>query len=235
MEDLAELKQRIRREIWTRLETSGVSDFPRPIFGRIPNFLGRERAAELLCSLPAYRTADVVFVSPDSPQLPVREAVLRDGKRLIMASPRLRKGFLELADPGVGATISAAMRFGREIKPWEITVDLMVEGSVAVDAFGGRLGKGGGFGDLEFAILVESGAVTDATPVATTVHELQLVEKVPMTQHDVPVDIVVTQKRVLKVERKYPRPAGVLWDLLDESAAKRIPLLAELGKRVGHL
>jgi 5-formyltetrahydrofolate cyclo-ligase len=41
---------------------------------------------------------------------------------------------------------------------------------VAVNRQGARVGKGGGFSDLEFALLVEAGLVGTDTVVATTVH-----------------------------------------------------------------
>ncbi|MEM2282707.1 MAG: 5-formyltetrahydrofolate cyclo-ligase [Candidatus Hadarchaeales archaeon] len=228
-----EAKQRIRERIWRELEERGITTFPKPVEGRIPNFQGSELAAERLCSQMVYRRAETVFVNPDSPQLPVRENVLRDRKRLIMATPRLRQGFVEISGdvPKSAASIRGALRFGRRIKPWQVQVDLLVEGSVAVDRFGGRLGKGGGFGDLEFAILKEAGAITDETPVATTVHELQILDRVPMTEHDAPVDLVVTPRSVMEVERTYPKPKGILWNILGTRMLEEIPLLRELKNR----
>jgi 5-formyltetrahydrofolate cyclo-ligase len=44
-----------------------------------------------------------------------------------------------------------------ELRP----VDLVVCGSVAVNRSGVRLGKGGGYADLELALLVEAGLVSN--------------------------------------------------------------------------
>jgi 5-formyltetrahydrofolate cyclo-ligase len=183
--------------------------------------------------MPEYRSAETVFVSPDSPQRPVRELVLRDGKRLVMATPKLLKGLVEIPKtnrPREAATIRGAIRHGRPVSPWSLKVDLIVEGSVAVDPGGGRLGKGGGFGDLEFAILKEARAVSDETPIATTIHDLQFVDHVPAEIHDVPVDLVVTPRRFVRVskERQRAKPPGLLWELLDDRLLTRIPLLQEL-------
>ena len=38
-------------------------------------------------------------------------------------------------------------------------MDLVICGSVAVNRQGARVGKGGGFADLEFALLVEAGLI----------------------------------------------------------------------------
>jgi hypothetical protein len=51
-----------------------------------------------------------------------------------------------------------------------------------------RLGKGGGFSNLEFAVASEAGLVGPGTVGVTTVHEVQLrgAGVVPTTGHDVP-------------------------------------------------
>jgi 5-formyltetrahydrofolate cyclo-ligase len=73
------------------------------------------------------------------------------------------------------------------------SVDLVVCGSVAVNRQGARIGKGGGFSDLEVAFLVEAGVIRPDTVLATTVHPLQVVdEPIPETIHDFRVDLIVT-------------------------------------------
>ena len=225
-------KQNLRERIWRQMEVKGVITFPRPARGRIPNFVGSERAAEKLRGLEAYRSAKTIMINPDAAQFAVREMALRDGKRLLMATPKLRKGFIlldpsRITDPREAASIGGASKHGQPADPRGLEVDLIVEGSVAVDPKGGRLGKGGGFGDLEVAILKESGAATDATPIITTVHELQVVENVPMTEHDAPVDVIVTPERVIEVKPHHRKP-GMIWDLLPSDAFKRVPVLAEV-------
>lgn len=226
-------KQQLRERVWRELEAKGVVAFPRPACGRIPNFIGSELAAERLRSLPAYASARTIMANPDAAQLAVRELALRDGKRLLMASPRLRAGFILLdprtiRDPRRAATIRGALKHGRKVNVRQVKVDLIVEGSVAVDLKGGRVGKGGGFGDLEVAILREVGAATDDTPILTTVHELQIVESVPMTEHDAPVDFIITPGRTIEVKRVHRKPKGILWELLPPDGFKRMPILGEI-------
>ncbi|MCC6029300.1 MAG: hypothetical protein LM591_04110 [Candidatus Korarchaeum sp.] len=91
---MKEEKERIRTYIWKLLEDRGVSRFPKPIFGRIPNFVGAEEAAEKLSEQEEWKEASVIFVSPDSPQRHVRYLGLVQGKLVIMATPRLREGFV---------------------------------------------------------------------------------------------------------------------------------------------
>ena len=76
--------------------------------------------------------------------------------------------------------------------------------------------------DLEFALARAVGAIGDTTPVVTTVHDLQgLAEDVPMTPHDVPLDVIVTPTRVIRTRRAFPRPAGIHWTSCRPSSSGR--------------
>ena len=202
-----EEKQRLRELIWRRLEEAGVAGFPPP-YGRIPNFRGAEAAARRLAELWEWKLAEVVLVNPDSPQRYVRELALRQGKRLLMASPRLQRGYLLVEPEKVrgrereASTIRGAFRYGRSTSLQEIeSVDFLVTGCVAVDERGARLGKGGGYGDREIA---EARGMFSPI-VATTVHELQIVERVPEEEHDQRVDVVATPVRVFWTARRQGR------------------------------
>jgi 5-formyltetrahydrofolate cyclo-ligase len=226
-------KQLLRERVWQELEIRDLVTFPKPAQGRIPNFVGSDAAVARIRNLPAYESAKIIMVNPDAAQLVVREIALRDGKQLLMASPRLRSGFIML-DPKIikntreAATIKGSFKNGHKVDIRDVKVDLIVEGSVAVDLRGGRIGKGGGFGDIEVAILNEVGAASDTTPIVTTVHELQIVESVPMTEHDISVDFIVTPDRTIKVEHGYRKPSGILWELLPSDAFNKMPILGEL-------
>jgi len=103
-------------------------------------------------------------------------------------------------------------------------------GSVAVSEDGARLGKGGGFADLEFALASAAGLIGPDTVTVTTVHELQVrpAGGIPVTGHDVPVDLIVTPERVIDCRPgRGPRPvAGISWADLTEEKIAAIPLLA---------
>jgi len=234
-------KDSIRRMIWRLLEERGVARFPRPIYGRIPNFDGSYRAALILAGTKPFMSSSLIKINPDSPQKPLRLMALRMGKSVLMPTPRLRRGFI-LLDPSriprrlleQASTIKGAFRFGTVLDTLDKLlrlpkVDLVVAGSVAVSPRGGeRLGKGGGYSELEYAILRELGLVGESTPVATTVHELQLVERIPFERHDVSVDLIATNRRLIRVGRPRPRPKGIIWDLLGEDRISSIPLLSQL-------
>jgi 5-formyltetrahydrofolate cyclo-ligase len=103
---------------------------------------------------------------------------------------------------------------------------------VAVGEDGARLGKGGGFADLEYAVASAAGLIGPDTVVVTTVHELQVqpAGSIPTTTHDVPVDVVVTPERVIDCRpRRGPRPPGkICWSELTDEKISAIPLLATL-------
>jgi 5-formyltetrahydrofolate cyclo-ligase len=106
---------------------------------------------------------------------------------------------------------------------------------VAVGEDGARLGKGGGFADLEFALATEAGLIGPDTLVVTTVHELQVrpAGSVPTAAHDAPVDLVVTPERIIDCrERRGGRPSGgIQWSELTEEKIDAIPLLRALRPR----
>ncbi|HUC26209.1 MAG TPA: 5-formyltetrahydrofolate cyclo-ligase [Streptosporangiaceae bacterium] len=231
-------KAALRQEVWSAMRAAKVARFP-GAKGRIPNFTGAEAAAGRLSSLPAWQASGTLKANPDSAQLPVRQRALEDGKTVYMAVPRLadEEPFFaldpaRLSDPPrKAASISGASRSARRVGLAGLTpVDLVVMGSVAAGEDGARLGKGGGFADLEFALATAAGLIGPHTVCVTTVHELQVraAGEIPLTSHDVPVDFIVTPDRVLDCRSgRGPRPqAGIFWQDLTEEKIAAIPLLA---------
>jgi len=70
---------------------------------------------------------------------------------------------------------------------------------VAVDRFGNRLGKGGGYGDMEIKHLLYEKSISHDTPIVTTVHELQIIESVPIEVHDQKINMIVTPKEITRI------------------------------------
>jgi 5-formyltetrahydrofolate cyclo-ligase len=167
-------KEEVRERIWDLLEREGAARFP-GARGRIPNFRGAEQAAGRLAELTEWEAARVVKSNPDAPQLPVRRRARKDDETLYMAVPRLadEKPFVEVTgDPTIKRALAEGTPLGLdELEP----VELIVCGTVAVNRPGVRIGKGGGFSDLESAMLVEYALVGAETTIVTTVHDLQLV------------------------------------------------------------
>jgi len=201
--DVKTAKKLLREEIWNKLETEHAARFPLPCYGRIPNFDGSNIAAQKVKLLKEWKEAKVIFANPDYAQQKVREYALLDGKVLVMASPKLKHDYV-VVDPkdveGVesfASTTRGAFRYGTIVNGQEIPKpDLIVEGSVAVDMHGHRLGKGGGYGDVEIETLKK---VFGFISIVTTVHDMQIVEAVPFEEKDEKISLIVTPTRIIRI------------------------------------
>jgi 5-formyltetrahydrofolate cyclo-ligase len=227
-------KQAIRERVWSRMTEAGVVGFP-GAKGRIPNFTGAADAARRLVELDVWQAAGTVKSNPDMPQLPVRACALADGKLLYLAVPRLRetKPFLLLdperldVRPRAAASIKGSAIHGVPTALEAVEhVDLIVCGTVAVNADGARIGKGGGYSDLEFALGSEAGIIDASTVIVTTVHGVQVLdEDLPETDHDFRVDVIVTPEEVIRTGASR-RPGRIDWAALDDDQIAAIPALA---------
>jgi 5-formyltetrahydrofolate cyclo-ligase len=229
-------KQAIRERVWEAMTAAEVVGFP-GAKGRIPNFTGAADAARALADLPEWQAADTVKSNPDMPQLPVRAQALSDGKLLYLAVPRLReaKPFLLLdpdrleVKPRAAASIKGSDVHGVPTEVAEIGhVDLIVCGTVAVNRQGVRIGKGGGYSDLEYALGSEAGIIDADTVIVTTVHDIQVLdEDLPETRHDFRVDIIVTPTEVIRTKAKRKK-GKIAWSELTDDQLAAIPALAAL-------
>lgn len=202
--DIKREKCKVRERIWRSMEESGVTLPPLPPRGRIPNFKGADMAAKKLDLIPEYRDSKRVLVSPDSPQIHIREKVLLDKKTLIVATPRLKDGFIIIEPKGLPdflmqvVTIRGIYKYGRAVNLLP-PVELIVEGCVAVGLNGFRLGKGGGYGDVEIAL---AKAINHDVKVAVTCHSIQVLpEGVPHEEKDQRVDYILTEKDFFVVKK----------------------------------
>ncbi len=229
-------KQRVRERVWAAIDGATAARRAPGAHGRIPNYAGAEDAARRLWELPEWQRAKVLKMNPDSPQLALRARAIADAKLVYMAVPKLTSEapFLALeqrrleVSAGEAASIEGATRYGVPTSLADmVAIDFIVCGSVAVNELGARIGKGGGYADLEYALLAELGLVTDRTLIATTVHDLQLTsEGLPESPHDFRVDIIVTPTRVLRCPRA-ARPQGIAWQDLAPEKIASIPVLQE--------
>lgn len=223
-----------RQWAWDALNDRGFARFPFPAHGRIPNFEGAELAARRIFSESPWREASAIKVNPDSPQMHVRLQALTRGIRVFVPTPKLKGGF-HLLDPECippscfrqAATLSSMPEWSQSVPLDELPqLDAIVTGCAVVTPGGKRAGKGAGYSDIEYAILRELGH--KPIPVATTVHEVQIVEDFPIETNDLPLSLICTPIRTLRVASPPPPPVGIEWSRLTAEDIEAMPLLGDL-------
>jgi len=245
-------KWSVRLSIWRRMEKHNLlvpfEQHNPANQHRIPYYKGCHIANGRLASSEEFKEANVVKVNPSLAQMTLRKTVLTEGKTLLVPTCSLdqpetlfrRLDGLTLTSSRAlhrGATKKGAEELGEPVGLQDLRglkLDLFVVGSVAVSRQGVRLGKGKGFAELEWAILYEAGAVDENTLVATTVHEAQLGSEANLpasilSQHDLPVDLIATPRRLLRVSKRLAKPkCGILWHLIKEEDLEAMPILREM-------
>jgi 5-formyltetrahydrofolate cyclo-ligase len=125
----------------------------------------------------------------------LREARARDR---VVLWPRVRGGALEFAACDAEALAPGA--FGVPAPPASLeavrldAADLVVLPALALDGAGRRLGRGGGHYDRAFA-----GAAAERPLRVGVGYDFQLVDEVPAGEGDARVDLVVSERRLLRV------------------------------------
>lgn len=153
---------------------------------------------ERLLDLPEIQHAGVVMLYYPLPQeadcLGAARKLLADGKKIVFPKVvankivpvavkdlrKMRKGTMDVMEPAKGKKIDSK------------EIDVVVVPGVAFDLRGHRLGFGGGHYD-RFLKSVRK----DCAKIGLA-FELQLLEKLPAEAHDVRMDAVVTEKRVIR-------------------------------------
>lgn len=246
---------RRRHELWDDLRGVARPDsrFHLRFSAFIPDFEGSDEATRrLLEGLSIGLDAPTagghpphVMVTPDNSLIGLRQQLIERGCSLVVPSYNLARGFRHIP-PGLvapalaryAAWLDGLEHFGREVTLSDLAAlgrfDVVVTGSSAVALSGVRFGRGHGYFDLEWRLFAELGLVDERTPVATVVHDLQVLERPLMASpDDVPVDLIATPTRVLQVSRPPVRPRRVDWSLIDDDMVDAIPPLAELRRSLG--
>ncbi|MFX1293331.1 MAG: 5-formyltetrahydrofolate cyclo-ligase [Promethearchaeota archaeon] len=203
-----ETKQEIRQQIWDKMTKEEIAQFPLPCYGRIPNFLGVQKASNLILKLQEFRKARFIFSAPDYVLHHIREIILQNRKKLLVATPHISKFLLlkniPLRSIKKAITIKGMYNFGEEIHLNQISrpLDIFCQGSVALDRKGNRLGKGKGYGDREFHLLKQEGIIDEQTLVVSIVHEVQLLDDFShlMQQTDVKVHVALTPSEIIRLK-----------------------------------
>jgi len=232
-------KDAARQHVWDRLSNEKLAAFPFPPHGRIPNFKGAADAARRVFDIPVFATARALKINPDSAQSAVRAEALRRGIDVYVPTPKLAGGFWRIYAKSVptdairqASAMSTMAKWAEEVPLTALPqMDAIVSGSVAVTRSGKRCGKGAGYADREYAILLELGH--KPVPVATTVHDVQLVDDFPQVGTDEPLSFVVTPSRIIDIPAPPDAPTGIDWGTITDADLEAMPVLADLKALVG--
>ncbi len=160
------------------------------------------RIKETLLSLPEFRNARTIFFfasfRSEVSTFPLMEEALRLAKKVILPLAEKTKkelrlyevrslselitGFMGIPEPNVPA--------GRERNIND--ADLVIMPGAAFDSMGNRLGYGAGYYDKLLAGLKRK------SPLVAIAYEEQIVDSIPSEPHDVKVQAIVTDKRVIR-------------------------------------
>ncbi|NVM04072.1 MAG: 5-formyltetrahydrofolate cyclo-ligase [Candidatus Helarchaeota archaeon] len=173
-----------------------IARFPFPIYGRIPNFIGSDRAAEKIRLLPDYLNSLCIFTGPDFALKALRDLVLNDGKILAYATPHMKE--FKMLKGRYNTTIKSLSKFGEKLTK---KVDFVIVGSVAVDLNGNRIGKGSGYGDQEIKFLQKRFKGKNFL-AGTLVHSSQIFEDFSnlIEPHDEKIKFILTEKELIEIE-----------------------------------
>lgn len=239
----ASSKDAVRQRVWAELRSVARPDsrFHWNFAEFIADYEGSEIGAARIQALPAWHTSKLMFITPDNNVEAVRRKAMEDGKRFIMSTYGIARGFLYI-DParlapdsyGWAATLDGMDRFGQPVSLVDIAslgkIDLLLTGASAVSTYGIRFGKGHGYFDLEWAMFSEMQSLTDDPLVVCAGHDCQVVEiDLVGSEFDTRVDLIVTPTRTIAVPKEYGhRPGRVVWARLEPGIVERIPPLQEL-------
>jgi len=191
--DLAAMKRKLRAQMraWRR-GLPGLDARGRRIWERVRGLDVYHRADTVMCYVAL---GDEVPTQPEFPRL------WSEGKRLVVpycVGDRLGLFHLQTEEELAPGTLKILeprehLRTLREraVPPHEI--DLILVPGLAFDQQGNRLGQGGGYYDR----LLRQEEVRAAT--IGLAFDCQIIDRVPSAQHDVPVEVVVTESSVYGV------------------------------------
>lgn len=193
--DIKERKKKLRKEIIDKRNNLSITE----------RFDASKRIKDTLFSLPEFKDAKSVhfFVSFGSEVITsemIKEAI-KIGKQVIVPfvdreKKELRvselKDFFKELEPGYWGILEPKKEYRRDASIND--VDLMVMPGVAFDENGHRLGYGMAFYDTLLLSRKKD------TPLVAIAFDMQVVDDVPCERHDILIDKIVTEKRVIEVK-----------------------------------
>lgn len=245
-----------RKLIWARVyrdllhHAIADSRFNFDFLSFTPDFRGSSAAVDRVVELPCYQNARTLLVTSDNSLEQLRYRALEDGKKLLVATYRLRRGFVLLnpasidedkyalaacldgmEKPGFGRPVSMA-----QLQDENVLIDLCATGGLVFNEQGVVVWEGAALFEVQWALLRDIKRLAVNVPVVAIAHACQVadeaqlgVEKIVSDKPgEVQCDYVVTPDRVFHVMEPY-RPTGSIdFSTIDKEALHNIPPLQEL-------
>lgn len=244
-----------RRLIWAhvyrQLLRNAVPDsrFDFDFLSFTPDFRDSLSAIERVVGLPCYQSSKTLLVTSDNSLEQFRHRALKDGKTLLVATYRLRRGFVLLnptqisegkyalaacldgmEKPGLGRSLSLA-----ELRE-NSSIDLCVIGGLAFNRDGVTIWEGHALFEVQWALLQDIKCLVATTPVIAVAHTCQVVDEQqlgvdvikPNKAGEVQCDFVATPDQVYKVKCPVRLAGSIDFETIDPEALKSIPPLQEL-------
>lgn len=215
-----------------------------------PDFRGSAAAVERVLELPCYKSAATILITSDNSLEQLRHQALKDGKKVLVGTYRLRRGFilldpariddnkLELAahldgmeKPGIGKAMSIA-----QLRDEGLHIDMCATGGLVFNQHGVLIYEGHSLFEVQWALLQDINVLGVSTRVVAVAHTCQVVDEAslglerfkPSKGGEVQCDFVITPEKVIEVEAAIKPTTGINFDAIDPDALNNIPPLQEL-------
>lgn len=158
---------------------------------------------ETVLSYPPYESSDTVMLyasfRSEVNTFPIIEYALKEGKQVVLPGVNREAQRLDLFIIDSLDTLTRGYMGIMEPDPARSTradpenIDLIVLPGAAFDEKGGRIGYGGGYYDRLL------GSIQCSPHLLALAYEEQIVDHVPLEEHDIKVHAIITDRRIIEV------------------------------------
>ena len=205
-------EERVRRVVWQRLSEVARPDsrFDLDLSRYVPDFAGSNLAHKRVMKRDEWRKADVIFCAPDNSVEQLRLSALSAGKKILVPTYGLQRGFILLdgvmipkTDHALAATLDGMERFGKRLGLGDLrqagVIELVVTGATAVTTDGRHIGGGQRYLALEWMMMKQLGVLSPNALVFAVVHDCQVVDEMVEAEPDCLLDLICTNSQEIDV------------------------------------
>jgi 5-formyltetrahydrofolate cyclo-ligase len=245
-----------RKLIWARVYHDLIrhaipdSRFNYDFLSFTPDFRGSAAAVDRVLELPCYQNARTLLVTSDNSLERLRFQALKDGKKVLVGTYRLRRGFVlldpariveenfEIAacldgmeKPGMGRGLSLV-----QLRDEGLNIDMCATGGLAFNERGVTIYEGSALFEVQWALLQDIKVLGMSARVVAVAHSCQVVDEASLgleetkstNSGEVQCDFVVTPATIYEVMAASKPTTGINFDTVDPEALNNIPPLQEL-------